>query len=428
MASSEEEKARQAKRIKMQQARQSWLDAVKRNAHQSTVPLSCFRYLWDLGQEHSRVAVRRAALHLYGSLLQKSAECRMHVSSDDLLLKWVTCVVEAKNLKASSSSLETQVSCWQAEALEWLNYLSQSHGDLYPKFRVARQFLQQRTLAGNSSIITQGNHGANMADLRRIRDIAMKYGNAEIGKVDKLILKSHKCLDVLVPRIGMDVANETPSVSAESTVVADNDDDDDDDIEWEDGDEEFDEATTAAEDHAEAVERTLAAMEASAGGMQGGHIEINLESNEESPDDAAMDENTRKLLQKTVRLIETRHMKRLTSWVDALVKADGLVLKEKSLVIMPADVARKRSELLQKLLNRKQTLASILASAAKLGVSVDANNSVAASGTLQLAAAAATNVPPPRQRAVLATAARRRYDTKVARRRSNKLQIKYRTS
>ena len=54
------------------------------------------------------------------------------------------------------------------------------------------------------------------------------------------------------------------------------DEDEDDDIDWEDGDEEFDD-DVGEEQHADAVEQTLAAI-ASSGGLQGGHIEINLES------------------------------------------------------------------------------------------------------------------------------------------------------
>jgi hypothetical protein len=278
------------------------------------------------------------------------------------------------------------------------------------------------------NVLTEGNGSATMPDLRRIRDIAMKYGDREIAKVDKLIQRAHKNLDVLVPRMGVAVVSKaTAAVQQDSAVAVDNADDDSDgnDIDWEDGDEEFDEGPV--EDHAEAVERTLAAM-ASAGGLQGGAMEINLESkdddDEESPD--AMDENARKLLQKTVQLIETRHMRRLSSWVDALIKADGLVLNEKSLVVMSADVAQKRGDLLQKLLDRKQALANILASATKLGISVDSSTSVASSDTRRQAAV--SNMPAPRQSIVLAAAARRRSNSKVARRRSTKLQIKYRTS
>ena len=111
MECSAEEKARTRRLERMQRDCQSWLDAVKRRAPEShrgsSVPLACFRYLWGLGQEHGRVAVRRASLNLCGTLLLKSCECRMHVSSDDTLLKWVTCVVDAKDVKAS---LEIQVS------------------------------------------------------------------------------------------------------------------------------------------------------------------------------------------------------------------------------------------------------------------------------------------------------------------------------
>lgn len=424
MECSAEEKARTKRLERMQSDCQSWLDAVKRRAPEShrgsSVPLACFRYLWGLGQEHGRVAVRRASLNLCGTLLLKSCGCRMHVSSDDTLLKWVTCVVDAKDVKAS---LEIQVSCWQAEALEWFTHLSDMYGEMYPKFYVAQQFLQQR--ASIDAVMTQGNSGANMVDLRRIRDIATKYADAELEKVDKLIQRGHDLLDLLVPRVGVAVRGtvEAAKPKANGTDDDGSEADEDDDIVWEDGDEEFDD--TAGKQHVDAVEKTLAAM-ASSGGLQGGHIEINLESKEDDEESFTMDGNTSRRLQKTVQLIETRHLKRLSSWVDGLVKADGLVLREKSLIIMSSEESRKRAELLQKLLNRKQTLANILASAAKLGVAVEPNTNDTPDELRHIATS--TFRPPQRQIAVLATAARRRTDGRVSRKRSTKLQIKCRKS
>jgi hypothetical protein len=265
-----------------------------------------------------------------------------------------------------------------------------------------------------------------MPDVRRLRDIAMKYGDREIEMVDKLIQRAHYCLDVLVPRMG-----DAPGSIAARTVtavssVADDNEDDDDDIEWEDGDEEI--SKDISDDHAAAVERTLAVM-ASAGGLQGGTMEINLARNEddEDPNDV-MDEYARKVLQKTAQSIESRHMKRLSSWVDVLIKADGLVMNGRSLVVMSVDESRKRGELLQHLLDMKRTLASILASAARLGISVDACDTNEQAPHPAAAAAAASNLAPQRQRVVLAAAARRRSDKKAAGRRSTKLQIKHRKS
>jgi hypothetical protein len=417
MSSSEEEKTRRKRKERMEDDRQSWLNAVKRRANDGkSVPVSCFRYLWDMGQEHSRLAARRASLHLCGALLQKSSECRMYVAADDILLTWVTCVVGAQNLKAST---EQPVSCWQAEALIWLSHLSEEYGDLYPKFRVARQFQEQRCSSSLHTVETN----STMPDMRRLRDIAMKYGDREIDKVEKLIQRAHGCLDVCVPRMG----DEAGSITAWAVAVAGSsiaeEDENDDDIKWEDGDEEISEDNTGG--HAAAVERTLEAM-ACAGGFQDGTMEINLARNESYEDsNDVVDENARIVLQKTVQSIESRHLKRISSWVDALIKADGLVLKDKSLVVISVDESRKRGELLRRLLDKKRMLASILASATRLGISVNAGDT---NEPAPRPAAAASNLPPQRQRAVLAAVAKRRSDTKAAGRRSTKLQIKYRKS
>lgn len=420
MSSSEEEKTRRKRKERMDNDRQTWLNALKRirgvNDGKSA-PLSCFRYLWDLGQEHCRVAARRASLYLCGALLQKSSECRREVARDDTLLKFVTCVVAAQNLKETT---EQPVSCWQVEALEWLSHLSEEYGNFYPKFRVARSFLEQRCSLSLHTIKTN----STMPDMRRLRDIAIKYGDREIEKVEKLIQRAHECLDVLVPRMGDTV--DTPGGRTARTVtalssVADSNEDNDDDIEWEDGDEEISGDITA--DHAAAVERTLEVM---AGGLQGGLIEINFARNEEDEDsNDVMDEVARKVLQKTAQSIESRHMKRLSSWVDALIKADGLVMNGKSLVVMSVDESRKRGELLQRLFDMKQSLASILASSSRLVISVDAGVTNEPAPNSAAAAAASNLLASQRQRAVLATAARRRSDNKAAGRRSTlKLPIK----
>lgn len=418
MSSSEEEKTRRKRRERMEEDCQSWLNALKRQATNDgkSVPVSCFRYLWEIGQENSRLTARRASLHLCGALLQKSSECRMYVATDDILFTWVTCVVGAQNLKAAA---EQPVSCWQAEALIWLSHLTEEYGDLYPKFRVARQFLKQRC---SSSLHTFETNNA-MPDMRRLRDIAMKYGDREIEKVEKLIQRAHDCLDVLVPRMGDNAGSKTAVAVAALSSIAEEDEHDDDDIEWEDGDGEMSEDTTG--DHATAVERTLEAM-ASAGGFRGGAMEINLARNENCEDYTdVVDENARKVLQKTVRSIKSQHMKRLSFWVDALIKADGLVLNGKSLVVMSVDESRKQGELLHRLLDKKRTLASILASATRLGIYLDAGDT---NTPAPRPPTAVSNLPPQRQRAVLAAVAKRRSDSKVAGRRSTKLQIKYRKS
>jgi hypothetical protein len=97
----------------------------------------------------------------------------------------------------------------------------------------------------------------------------------------------------------------------------------------------------------------------------------------------------------------------------------------KSLVVMSVDESRKQGELLQRLFDMKQSLASILASSSRLGISVDAGVTNEPAPNSAAAAAASNLLTSQRQRTVLAAAARHRSDNKVAGRRSTlKLRIK----
>ena len=137
----------------------------------------------------------------------------------------------------------------------------------------------------------------------------------------------------------------------------DDDDDDDGDIDWEDGDDGFedDDAVNDSNEHFDAVERTLAAME-SAGGLRGGEIEINfghpgpsaaatttpvvavagiaLEDTEQPTSTiasaAAVAASNPKLmtrLKKCLRSLSGRHVPRISMWLDGLTNAGNLVLR-----------------------------------------------------------------------------------------------------
>jgi hypothetical protein len=198
----------------------------------------------------------------------------------------------------------------------------------------------------------------------------MKHGAREIAATERLVRRAHACLDALVPRMG--VQDGSSSIS-DSVLINGNDEDDDGDFDWEEGDEhaqlasrDVDESST---DHAAAVERTLAVMESS-GGLQGGTLEISLSTRTDDIEDAGhvANEQAREILCQTAEKLSSRHMPRLSAWIDALTKADGLRLDGQSLVAMSVKDSRYRADLLQRLLDIKRTVASVLSSARRLGI------------------------------------------------------------
>ena len=394
-----------------------------------SVALSCFLYAWRLQLEHGRVAPRRASLHLCGLLLEKSRDCRFHLAQDENLDTWIaalTCTPDTawKNLEQAKQ----QLPYWQREAEMLLSFLveQRGYGTLYPKLGVAhkrlRQLLPNIFTTTNPNNISDASHNSgsnsgNMIDWRQSRDIALKNGPKEIKRVEKLIERVYGCFDVLVPRVGSEYhvppiarhpSGNTSTKPPEqgSAVATFAGDDDDDDIDWEDGDDEedahqigiddTDHEPQSKESHVKAVEATLAAMEAS-GGLRGGEIEIEFGQGGTDRSDTHVrrqhlhvlppatatmqpqgsnnqySSETMEALQKYVRLLNDRHMPRLSAWVEGLTNSDNLTPTlngsrevSSALVSLGADTVRRRHELLEQLANLKKTVASVLSSAMKL--------------------------------------------------------------
>jgi hypothetical protein len=377
-----------------------------------SVPYACFLYIWELQQTHERIAVRRAGLYLTGLLLQRSRDCRFHLEQEDHLDQWM----KATLLDYRPTKSMEDLPLLQSEADYWLNYLvEQGYAQLYPKIRVASQRLRQQcphlqtvqnlpSEASPSSSTTKTTF-SSMVDWRKIRDIALEYGDKEIVQVQRWIDRSHECLEILVPRVGVDQnlpntgkladplveSKEASSRKGGNDNGGDDDDDEDDDIDWEDGGEDvFDDGTGNMPlpdfEHFSAVERTLAAME-SAGGLRGGEMEIDFRNdshkNEEKDFGKPVDADTEKeraealaKFQKCVSLLSKRHMPRLSVWLEGLRHADNLVVssKTKALVSLPSDKGARRSQLVLHLSELKQTVSSVLKSAVRLDVSTSTGN------------------------------------------------------
>jgi hypothetical protein len=419
---------------RMQEAAQAWLSAVKRylrnnrraqegesSSERQSVPFSCFLYIWALQQDHGRIVVRRAALFLSGLLLQKSSECRFHLEEGTHLSTWLSSVVAQKTIWKNPEQAAIQLPLWQREAHMLLSYLiEQGYGELYPKIGVAQKLLRQQCPSLEASA---SSSSTNMVDWRRFRDLALKFGNKEIQLVEKLVYRAHGCLDVLVPRLGEDAKEGNPKES-----VDDEDGEEDDDIHWEDGDG-VDGNGDFEESHAAAVARTLAVMESS-GGLRGGELEIDFGSQKDEGPAEQAPGNPQCIgrLQTCVQLLNQRHRPRLTAWVEGLTNADNLMLECSSLVLLPSDTMRKRNELLERLLELKRVISSVLSAASRLEVTTkdkdDGHTRVS-----EPRQAVASNLAGARRRLPLICSFRRQQAPKVARRNRSKIRIiKYRST
>lgn len=427
-----------------------------------SVPYACFLYIWDLQQSHDRIAVRRSAVYLTGLLLQRSKDCRFHLEQGDHLDQWMKSTL----LDYRPTKSKDDLPLLQSEANYWLNSLvEQGYAHLYPKIRVACQRLRQNyphlqttTIDATSSMSTF----TSMADCRRIRDIALEYGHKEVVQIQRWIDRAHECLEILVPRVG--VVEESPSGT--TTCQADEgekeekmndtkngragDEEGDEDIDWEDGGEDdFDDGTSMTLpnfEHLSAVERTLAAME-SAGGLQGGEIEIDFRSDPNKNEDEdfqpvgadAEEERAAALAKflKCVSRLSRRHMPRLSVWLEGLRNADNLVTSTngKSLVSLPSDAASRRSQLVQRLTELKQTISSVLKSAVKLDINTGTGNESTETHANRLVDSEATSLPSLRlssntsnnQTRENLMAAVRRQKPKSRATSSNRIQIKFRS-
>ncbi|CAJ1906907.1 unnamed protein product [Cylindrotheca closterium] len=403
-----------------------------------SVPYACFLYLWDLQQETpTKLQVRRAALYLSGILLRKSKDCRFHLQMGSNLADWIVqmATIPQQQQQQENDSSSISLALLQHEALRLLHKLhEQGYGKLYPKLAVAATRLRQQcpplpTISSDEELLLRENGATitgsssstndytttttaasnilhrNMVDWRTIRDLALKYGNKELKRLQTRISKCHEALEIVVPRMGQQQDKKDPArkessveelqncneinksqVHVENNTHDEGDDheDDDDDIDWEDGDEELEEKeqelmASHPAHHLLAVDRTLAAMQSAAGGLQGGELEIDMRKTEkEQEDEEGMlghdtnsEEAERKVkakstLAKLVKILREKHLPRLSLWLDGLANADNLVKSSAALVLLPGPSIQQRQKLIRELTAAKKSIFSILTSTFRL--------------------------------------------------------------
>lgn len=432
------------------------------NKPRISVPYACFLYLWELQQTHERVAVRRAGVYLSGLLLQRSKDCRFHLEQEDYLDRWMKKTLLNYNPTKSKEDLPLL----QFEADYWLNHLIQKgFAQFYPKVRVASQRLRQQCnhigaldpVSTPTPSLTVSTF-SSMADWRRIRDIALEHADKEISHVEKLIQRSHFYLEILVPRLGVVRPSEkyyqqhsTP-IQGKFSGKANQEEvhDEDDDIEWEDGEDNFDDGTRNIPlpnfEHFSAVERTLEAMK-SAGGLRGGGIEIDFRNNSKRKEEEEFDrpkdtmveqERSRALenFQKCVCHLARRHMPRLTVWLEGLTNADNLVIGSTALVSLPSTTSTRCHELINQLAELKQTVSDVLNSATKLDINdetvtatnnTDMDRASSSESTTLVSLCLPSNRTHRQGRDNLLSAIQRQRKTKIRTGPSNRIQIKFRS-
>lgn len=460
------EQARLAQELsrKKEDAVSSWLQAIHRcmrdqrghdnnNDHKkgACVPLAAWKHVWAVGMEHKRVTVRRAALHCAGCLLQKSSDCRRYLLQEgSVLVDWMDVLAVASDATTAASAVNaTRVRLWQREAYLVLKHLTdEGYDDLYPTLGVGFQrlrqmlpFVTEQQAVGSSETAVENT----LADWRRLRDVALEYADQEEQRVHKLIQRAQVCMDVLVPRLGV---NETlfHHDSDNKNHSRTNDEDDDEGIDWEDGWEDDNDAPDIdnIELHSAAVERTLAVIETTAR-LEDGQLEIDFDQHHQPTRDEHKEVGqaasilARARLLKCVSLLLNRHTPRLSLWVEGLSRSDALVLQRTEdgtascFVTMPPVAARRRKDVLECLLELKSNVASILKMAQRLGI--DESTTTAAATITDVDRPARQHQPPvavnlasSTRHEALATSLRRprRSPLDLSHLRSNRIQIKYR--
>lgn len=448
--SSPRQQAAAARERRMHESVQVWLEAVHRQmrdqpALRSTIPVAALEYWWDLVCDgHQPLATRRAAFYLAGHLLQKSADARKWLLENGTrIIHWMDSLEQV--VKGPNDSANT-LPAFQQEGFWLLRYLrDQDYGSLYPTLAVALQRFEQMYPHVHEASLSDGVAGwKDIVALRQYRDQAMRYSEKERRRVQTLVQRCHQCTDVLVPRLGVIGTEESGGKEKQG----ESDDSDGDSIEWEEGWEATDpfaETNTTAPSHEDAVEHTLATMQA-IGGLRDGGLDIrlgNFESDEAPHGDGSILSAEQLVaqgrLQKCILLLHSRHMPRLTLWVEGLTKADALIpnASKTALIQMSSDQNSHRQEVLSELMRLKAETASCLSAARRLGMKDGTTVPTTMSVPTETPTTARSSTVLPvhinlggstRHEALVHSMARRKSgpgSQDVTRRRSNRIQIKF---
>lgn len=381
--------------------------------------IGCFDFCLGLiVDESTKIILRNAAFRVCRGLVEERNDCQIVFANKIKIV--VDAIGDAdKHLrKFPKIGSPPHVVLFQREALIFINDIAQRFPSIRPTLMIAARYLeeQKHISIGNesaeSSLKRKSNSG--LAELRRIRDLALLNTDKEVEKVRKLLIKVDACFEVLVPRFGHESGQTKTKLLLEDTLhstnndidvnqelvldyeVSDDDDDDEEDIDWEDGGNssqggggEGDQAMSQIqlneddpEEHKLRVERTLAVMKQSGALQNDGTIGISMNRAQngihQKPDEELQE--YRELLGKCVQKLSKRR-DRISLWIDAILAADNMTdvkrVRESqrnnrnmtvSIVILPESARRKIPLALRSLTNCKNSTSIAITAAKQIGV------------------------------------------------------------
>lgn len=444
-----EVREKKERRRECREAVTSWLDALRRemrdrrnSSNGAIVVIAAMEHLWSfLMDDDEKLSVRRTCLHLVGHLLEKSSDLRRwFLEESNRIGNWTDAFIKTRNERDAAFQL------FQREGFLLLQHLDDAgYSDLYPRLRVAMQSFQQRFPWIDQDVSANANTGMSLSQLRQLRDVALDHWEKEEQIVRRLLTSCDKFMKILMPRIGDEEESEEEIEAAEDSMMGnapnaeENEDDEqkeEEDIDWEDGIIEEDDDVPAeiqqTESHADAVERTLAVMQSSVL-MRTGQLEINFDAATTEPNSVTPQMiNAKEKLGSCVKKLRDRHVERLNTWVDALTRADTLVVGEGgSLVQIPSDMQQFRRDALRRALRLKAEVLSTLSSANRMdvatGATTTATTATQPTGAVPRRTAPLNSKPRPQNERLAAAINRRTTQTiDHTRKRSSKVRIKYR--
>lgn len=381
--------------------------------------IGCFEFCLGLIiDESTKLVLRNAAFRVCRGLVEERNDCRLAFANKIKII--VDAIGDAdKHLrKFPKIGSPPHVVLYQRESLIFINDIAQRFPSIRPTLMIAARYLeeQKHISLGNESAESSFKRKSNsgLAELRRIRDLALLNTDKEVEKVRKLLIKVDACFEVLVPRFGHESGQAKTKLLLEATLhptkndidvnqelVLDYDevsDNDEEDIDWEDGDngseggEGGDQDMSQIqlneddpEEHRMRVERTLAVMKQSGALQNDGTIGISMDGEQnrihQKPFMADEDlQKYRELLDKCIQKLSKRR-DRISLWIDAILAADNMTdvkrVRESqrnnrnmavSIVILPESARKKIPLALRSLTNCKNSISIAITAAKQIGV------------------------------------------------------------
>lgn len=375
--------------------------------------IGCLDFVLELIQDDkAKIILRHAALCVCRYLLWYRCDCRCVFTRR--IKSYVDAIGDADgHLKIRPNiGTEQNVVVYQREGLKLIQDLYEEFRFAQPTLVIAARYLEEQkgismvSSGMNTGAVFKRKTNAGMTELRRIRDIALKFTDQEVRKIQKILFRVDRCFEILVPRFGhaaTKVINRVPWDTQDTEhshmIDCDRDDDDDgddDDVDWEDGMEQDANESQGkvemtldhnTEDHLVRVERTLAIMKQSGALSSDGTMNVSFGTytNPTTQVDQSV-AMARQLLPKNMDKLLKRQ-ERIVTWMDALVSADNMIeasrLKNNdifdqtrthsyegtsSLVLLPEPLRKMKPRVLRTLTECRSAIAAAISAASKIEI------------------------------------------------------------